>query len=180
VTAPVSDALWRTWLRVRSRVLRALLRWVLPIRSRRDLVRLGSRYGGWVVPEAMLVPGAVCYCAGLGEDGSFDLELAVRYRCRVFVFDPTPRSIEYASRKLAGVSRLQFKPVGLWSEARTMRFYAPRDTDHVSHSVMNLQRTADWFEAPCLGLRDLMTEWGHHRIDVLKLDIEGAEYAVLV
>jgi hypothetical protein len=48
---------------------------------------------GWIVPSAVLTSDEICYSAGLGEDGSFDLELANTYHCKVFAFDPTPRSL---------------------------------------------------------------------------------------
>ena len=37
----------------------------------------------------------------------------------------------------------------------------------------------DSIELPCTDLRSLMAERGHAHIDLLKLDIEGSEYAVL-
>lgn len=59
------------------------------------------------------------------------------------------------------------------------RFYAPRNPEHVSHSITNLQRTVDYFMGPVKTLGTVMREPGHGHIDLLKLDIEGAEYAVL-
>ena len=55
----------------------------------------------------------------------------------------------------------------------------PRDPTHVSHSVVNLQGTEEYFEAPCRSLGSLMRELGHDRIDLLKVDIEGAEHRVV-
>jgi hypothetical protein len=49
------------------------------IRSRDDLVRLGSKYGGWIVPATLVRPDSVCYCVGVGEDISFDLALIERW-----------------------------------------------------------------------------------------------------
>lgn len=59
-----------------------------------------------------------------------------------------------------------------------MRFFAPRKAEHVSHSIFNLQRTDDYFEAECLNLSDAMRRLGHRHINLLKLDIEGSEYGV--
>lgn len=167
------------WFRARYHVLRRILPVVLPVRRRDDLVRLGSAYGGWVVPEGVLQPGAICYCAGLGEDGSFDLELANRYKCRVLVFDPTPRAVAYADANLTGFDNISFHPVGLWSQPELIRFYAPYDASHVSHSALNLQRSSDYFEAQCITVAEFMRSSGHDQISILKLDIEGSEYAVL-
>ena len=56
--------------------------------------------------------------------------------------------------------RFHFMPVGLWSEDTVLRFFAPRDPAHVSHSVVNLQRTEDYFEAP---VRSIPTPDGRAR-----------------
>lgn len=149
------------------------------IQSRNDLVRLGSQYGGWIVPATAVRADAICYCAGVGEDISFDLALMERFGCEVHAFDPTPRAIEFVRRTAANVPGFHFHPVGIWERDETLRFYAPSNPSHVSHSVMNLQQTDSYFEAPCRSLPSLMKELGHARIDLLKLDIEGAEQRVL-
>lgn len=143
------------------------------------LVKLGSDYGGWIIPPSLLGKDSVCYCAGVGEDISFDLELIRRFGCEVYAFDPTPRSAAYVRRVAENESRYHFQPVGLWSEKAVMKFFAPKDPRHVSHSIMNLQGTSDFFEAACERLSDLMRSLGHTRLDLLKMDIEGAEWQVL-
>jgi FkbM family methyltransferase len=74
---------------------------------------------------------------------------------------------------------IRFHPWGLWSGDSTQRFYAPIDPKHVSHSIANLQETETFIEAECRSITSLMDELGHDRLDLLKLDIEGAEYEVL-
>jgi FkbM family methyltransferase len=120
-----------------------------------------------------------CYDGGVGEDVSFDLGIIDRFGCEVFAFDPTPRAIAFAEPIAQDQPRFHFMPVGLWSRDAVLRFFAPRNPDHVSHSVVNLQGTSDWFEAQCRTIPSLMAELGHASIDLLKLDIEGAEHAVL-
>ena len=56
---------------------------------------------------------------------------------------------------------------------------ARQDPSHVSHSLVNLRRTTEYFEAECKCLRTLMRELEHDHIDLLKMDIEGAEFPVL-
>lgn len=149
------------------------------IRPRHDLVRLGSKYGGWIVPSELVQADSVCYCVGVGEDISFDLALIERFQCEAYAFDPTPRAIEFVRRHTANLPRFHFYPVGVWHRDEQLRFYAPRNPTHVSHSVVNLQQTDTFFEAPCRSLASLMKELGHVRIDLLKLDIEGAEHRVI-
>ena len=141
--------------------------------------RLGTDYGGWTIPRGCLTAESVCYCVGCGEDISFDLELIRRYSCTVHAFDPTPRSIEYVRRAAAGIPEYRFAGVGLWDQDGTVKFFAPRDSRHVSHSMTNLQGTQSYIEVPARRLRDILQDNGHRSLTLLKLDIEGAETTVI-
>ena len=162
---------------------------------------IGTHYGGWCVPVELIDEDWICYCVGAGEDISFDLGLIESFGCRVFAFDPTPRALAHFESTKRAVeegrsapinnnpeqcyqassdifSRMAFYPVGLWKKAKRMKFFAPQDPSHVSHSILNLQKTDRYFVADCKPLDLLMRELGHSRIDLLKLDIEGAEHSV--
>jgi FkbM family methyltransferase len=151
----------------------------IEVHTRDDLRRLGSEYGGYVVPMRLLGPDSICYSCGIGEDATFDVELIAATGCAVYAFDPTPRAAAYAESIAEGEERFVFLPYGVWSSDGPRRFYAPADEAHVSHSITNLQQTTTYFEAECRRLKSLMSELGHRRIDLLKLDVEGAEYEIL-
>jgi FkbM family methyltransferase len=151
----------------------------LRIRPLLELQKIGSTYGGWIVPTSLITSDWVCYCGGVGEDATFDLGLAQRFGCSVYAFDPTPRAIAYAKAQEEKEARFHFHPYGLWSSDKTLRFFAPRDPAHVSHSVVNLQETDTFFEASCRSIPSVMAELGHKRLDLLKIDVEGAEHEVV-
>jgi FkbM family methyltransferase len=154
-------------------MLRLLLR-----PSGSGLIRLGSEYGGWWVPEDALKPGAIAYCAGAGEDITFDVALRER-GLSVTVFDPTPRAIEYVEALGVVGDGLRLVAVGWWDEKTELRFYAPRNPAHVSHSALNLQGTDSYFTAPVDTIAGIAHELGDERIDIVKMDIEGAETRVI-
>lgn len=142
-----------------------------------DVVRLGGELG-WTIPRwAAEVPG-VAYCAGAGEDITFELALHDR-GYRVVLFDPTPRAIEYVHAHAPQSGRFVFEPAGWWDEHTQLRFYSPRDPAHVSHSVVNLQKTDTFFVADVKPVWQFRDELGDGHIDLVKMDIEGAEYRVL-
>ena len=156
-----------------------ILKLVLPVKPRADIEKLGTSYGGWKVPTSLLDADSICYLVGVGEDISFDLALIERFGCTVDAFDPTPRAIEYIDVQGLETSDYRFHPVGLWSEDSIQRFYEPSNPEHVSHSIVNLQQTSGYFKASVRRLSSMMKELGHAHLDLLKIDIEGAEYAVL-
>lgn len=147
------------------------------VKPRGDMVRLGTDYGGWWVPASLIDKESICYLVGLGEDASLDLALTEEYGCNVWSMDPTPRSVAYAGT--IDDRRFHFLPIGIWSSETALRFYAPQDPAHVSHSIVNAQGTTTYFEAECKTLRTVMADLGHDRIDLLKMNIEGAETEVI-
>lgn len=167
-----------------------------------NLIHLGTNYGGWTIPEKMINKDSICYCFGAGEDISFEIELINTYQCDVWCFDPTPRSIHHIQKlieasllstpfytlgpenykyPLSGITqnKLHFFPLGLWDKDERVKFFSPQTPAHVSHSIVNLQNTHNYFEAPCKKISTIMNELGHSHLDLLKIDIEGAEYRVI-
>lgn len=121
---------------------------------------------------------SIVYSCGAGTDISFDLALAETAGCDVHVFDPTPSSATYMEQAAAGEPRVRFHPWAVWSADQTLRLFAP-DYGDSNFSAINLHHTGGGFDAPARSLPSIMSELGHERLDLLKLDIEGAEYAVL-
>ena len=108
------------------------------ISRRKDLKEIGTKYGGWVVPTKLLDTDPICYPVGCGEDIYFDIGLIEQFGCDIFAFDPTPRAIEYVGKVAGQNSQYRFFDVGLWDQENTLKFYAPINPDHVSHSFLNL------------------------------------------
>ena len=160
-----------------------LLRWRLRPDFRGEVETVdadtSSSVAWWEVPSGYLNAASICYCAGVGEHIGFELGLRDRYDSLVIMLDPTPRSVQFIAAREDDDPKLQFEPVGLWSSDETLRFYMPHDARHVSHSVIEGEGRDEYFEAPCRTLRTLMQERGHDRVDLLKMNIEGAEYEVL-
>ena len=129
------------------RIIDSLKLWILQRRLFRKLIKrdnlekIGSSYGGWVVPVDLLRKNSICYCVGVGEDITFDMALIKQFSCEVYAFDPTPRAINYVKDRVSNLSNFNFYDIGLWSSQSKMKFYAPKDSSHVSHSITNIQNT---------------------------------------
>src|SRR5437016_7250580 len=103
---------------IRDHIVKQLLRVACRPSVSVQLIRLGSQYGGWIIPSNQLHVGAICYCAGSGEDISFELALSRLYRCTVYAIDPTPRALRYLADIAAGVPNFHVIPLGLWSSTK--------------------------------------------------------------
>jgi len=161
-----------------------------------DLVKLGSKYGAWVIPSGYLGRQSICYLVGAGEDISFDCEIAKRYKSRVYIVDPTPKAKRHFERVKLTVlrgefnkdayfldkesfNRIRYLPYGVAGKSGLRRFYRPKNPTHISHSIVNLQDTKSFFKAKCFKIKDLIERFGHKKVSLLKLDIEGTEYEVI-
>lgn len=167
--------LWLLWRRGNKELVRRGLRFLKrPEPLGLKLETLGTDYGGWTIPTELVHPDWVCYCVGVGCDATFDLALHERFGCEVHCFDPTPRAINYMHDLDAEAKGLRFHTWGLWTSDTTMRFFAPADKRKTSHSVLDLNGTGEYFNAECLALDSIKQRLGHERLDLLKIDIEGA------
>lgn len=148
------------------------------IRERKDLKEIGN-IEPWTVPTRLLNSDSICYLVGCGENISFDLSLIDTFGCDVYGFDPTPKSIAYVKDAAGQNPKYHFYEVGVWDKEDTLKFFVPRNPNHVSHSLLNLQKTDDYILLKVKRLSQLMKELDHEHIDLLKIDIEGAEYKVI-
>lgn len=163
--------------------LKAIIRWHVQKPLLRAALRPDTHFevvmfADTIMPTGVITQNAICYCGGVGEDVRFEQLLIERFGALVWAFDPTPRSVKFVEREPLP-EQFHFVPVGLWSEDTTLRFYAPANPNYVSHSVEGPQGGTTFFDAPCRSVPSIMRELGHERLDLLKLNIEGAEDRVL-
>jgi len=143
------------------------------------LQRLGSEYGGWVVPIDLIDESWTCYCVGAGSDVTFDLALLRDYRARVRTFDPFHIFGEQAREAAGDDPRFSFHEVAIAPSDGPLVMFGRQDEESGSLSAENLYGTGSSFVKPGRSLASLAAELGDDAVDLLKLDIEGSEYAVL-
>jgi FkbM family methyltransferase len=141
-------------------------------------VRMGNHGARWCVCPTNLSAESVVYSFGIGEDISFDLELIDRFGVKVHAFDPTPRSLAWL-RSQTLPQAFMVHEFGVADYDGTCTFFPPASPLHVSHSAVERRSGVPAIEAQVLRLTTIMQNLGHNAIHLLKMDIEGAEYAVL-
>ena len=139
----------------------------------------GTHYGGWTICPNFLSKDSIVYSFGIGEDISFDLSIIEKYGVNVFGFDPTPKSIEWIySQKLP--KEFIFFEYGIADYDGITKFYPPENKEHVSHTMLHRPSTSEFvITVDVKKLKTIMELLGHTKIDVLKMDIEGAEYSII-
>lgn len=138
----------------------------------------GNEYGGFYVYPNYLDENSIIYSFGIGEDISFDLQLINTFNCKVYGFDPTPKSINWI--KSQEICRLfYFSDYGIGKQTGMVTFYLPKNTSHVSGSVFALSNLNQLEPIDVLLKKFSDIEFNHKVIDILKMDIEGAEYDII-
>jgi FkbM family methyltransferase len=151
-------------------------------RAKGELVGLEGSGGRWQLPTRVLAAGSVCYCCGLGDDLGLELALGFLYGCVVYAFDPSPRVSALAADVPGVEDCFSFSALGVWSGDGILSFYAAdgaSQPQEVGSWSTTPRRDCLRMEASARSLSSLMRELDHPEIDLLKLDIEGAEGEVL-
>lgn len=168
--------------------------------------KVGTNYGGWIVPKEMdLNDNSIVYSGGVGEDISFDIKLQSKYNSNIILIDPTVKSIthfhevkqfyktpnfmfsgniqkDYLSHiknELPNMNKFKYLDIGLWNKKDTLRFYKQTNENYVSQSLIQNMFGTTYDEVNVDSIKNIMKLLGHSNIDLLKLDIEGAEIKVL-
>jgi len=148
--------------------------------TKRAMARIGSDYGGWGIDLSLVDKGSVVYAVGVGEDISFDLGLIDAAGCAVDAFDPTPIAVNWvAGQQLP--TKFRFHALGLGGEDGEVEFQIPPIDGWHSYSLTAASdaEQSGTVACPIRRLATIMQQFGHTRVDVLKMDIEGFEYRVI-
>lgn len=169
-----------------------------------SIIKLGTNYGGWAIPSSnILNDKSLIISVGVGEDISFDLHLNHLYNSKIILIDPTIKAIKHYQEVqnyfnsntpftgniqpdyISNIKNLQINfdnfdyiPKALWNESKILKFYKQSNPSYVSQSLIDGMFTSEYDEVESFTFSDIIDKYGNN-IDLLKLDIEGAEIQVL-
>jgi len=159
--------------------MRILLKRALLISRGFPLSSYGKEESGcaYTVCTDGLGPDSVIYSGGVGKDVSFEHALVKKFNCNVVLFDPSPIGIATMKQAENNNPNFRFFPVGLAGQPGTLRLAPPFTPEGDSWFSYNSQ--VGTIEVPCVDLVTLMEKNGHRHVDLLKIDVEGAEYGII-
>ena len=142
-----------------------------------------SAYDCWKVCPDLLGSGQIVYSLGVGDTIDFDLQLIEALGVEVHAFDPTPNSVNWME-DLDLPAGFHFHPWAAAAKDGTLFLYPRLKSDGSQSTVMYTimeegQAEEASVEVPALTIATMMQKLGHQNIDLLKMDIEGAEYGVI-
>jgi len=126
---------------------------------------------------------SVVYSLGVGDEINFDLAFMSAFGSNIYAFDPTPISIELVEQ-MSPPDGFKFYPWAVTGQDETIRFYPRKMPDgsisKVQYTIVAGEgATEQAVDVPGYTIATITQKLGHKSIDLMKMNIEGAEYDVL-
>lgn len=148
-----------------------------------DINLATQNYSGWEVVPDMINENDIVYSIGICDDIRFEVDIIEKNKVLVFAFDPTPYSVQWIEKQTLP-SSLQFFPWAV-SDKDGKFFLYPRikkngKTSDVMFSFHKQEEErSDGVSVDAYKIESMLQKLGHKNIDILKMDVEGAEYDVI-
>jgi FkbM family methyltransferase len=137
--------------------------------------KVGGDNASWVICPDGLLPSSIVYSLGVGDEIQFDLSLIEKYSLNVYAFDPTPESVTWIGQQKLP-EQFHFIDCGVMNYDGTAQF---QQFDGVQFGTQVSSSQNRVVTLQVFRLETIMKDLKHTKIDLLKINIEGGEYAVL-
>ena len=138
-----------------------------------------KEFGNYSFEPQDLNEHSVIYSFGIGRNISFDRAIADAVGCKVYLFDPSRNAIKFATdQDPNGSFECIHSAVWLWDGENEIAGEI-REGEVEDASFTNQRDVTTTVKIPCRTIASFMQEFGHEKIDILKMDIEGAALIVL-
>ena len=109
-----------------------------------------------------------------GYKGEWTNKIYQKYKCNVSIFEPIPFLVDEINSKFSGIEKIKTYRFGLSNETKKMIIFLSDDG-----SSFNTNYGSDKIECDVVTISDFIKDNNIEKIDLIKINIEGDEYAVL-
>lgn len=139
---------------------------------------LGQGDGRWTIASSHIPRNPIVYSFGIGLDISFDLDMIDQFGAQIYAFDPTPIAKQWlATNSLP--SSFHYVDCGLAGYDGELLFSLPLNHGVSFTSLQNGVPSQAMGSFPVKRLSSLRHQLKHTHVDLIKIDIEGAEYSII-
>lgn len=148
-----------------------------------DVKLHNTSFGDWGLPLSYLDKGDVIYSYGICDDIAFELALIELKQINVFAFDPTPYSIDWLNKQELPDSFV-FTPLACAASDGQFFLYPlinknGKKSESMYSFHMQEEDRDDGVLVEALTVKSTTKQMAHDSVDLLKMDVEGAEYGVI-
>jgi len=108
-----------------------------------------------------------------GYEGQWASDIHAMYGCRVYVFEPVPAFAARIARRFRANPRIRVFDFGLSARSENVRLGLAQD------GTSSFKAGAESVEGRLVGISGFLLSEGVASIDLMKINIEGGEYALL-
>ncbi len=150
---------------------------------RREVNVAVAESADWTYSTERLDSNSIVYSLGVGDSVDFDLHVIAETGAPVYAFDPTPYAMEWVEQQQLPEGFV-FKPWAAAAEDGSLRLFRRVNQRGKSAEVMwtadeHAGNPDDYIDAPAYTIATIMRNLGHDKVDLVKMDVEGAEYGIL-
>jgi FkbM family methyltransferase len=172
-----------------------------------NLLRLGTKYGGWTFLNNFDLKNSTIISCGAGEDISFDIDFINYYDAKVILVDPTPKAIIHYNEVIRKSG--QKKKINMFSYGKVncdsydltninksnlffvnkavdissgaAKFYSPKISTNTSSSLIKegMYDNKSYILVDTISIKDLIIQYDIQNIPLIKLDIKKKEIEVI-
>jgi FkbM family methyltransferase len=110
-----------------------------------------------------------------GFEGQWASDIYARFNCTVYVFEPVIKYANEISERFKANPKIKVFPFGLFDETKTETIAIQGE----GSSTLNKRDGSDSVDIKLVRFIDFAKEQGISKIDLMKINIEGAEYNLL-
>lgn len=149
----------------------------------KDIKYVGKHtHYGWhiCVPSGRSLYKSIVYSVGIGSNIDFDLQMINEYNSEVHGWDPTHFAV-HTVKKTNPPPAFTFHRFGLGKSDGIVEVFSPNQTTSFREASAQVGKRIqeEWVEIPVLSFESMLRINKHSKIDILKIDIEGAEFDVI-